>query len=45
MIMVMSGIIRAMGIIENITLTTSMAQDAAMPCGVVSGSQFHEEVI
>ena len=32
-------------IIENITPTMSMAQDAAMPCGVVSGSQFHEEVI
>ena len=33
------------GIIGNITPTMSMAQDAAMPCGVVSGSQFHEEVI
>jgi|KBSSwiStaDraftv2_1062776.scaffolds.fasta_scaffold408809_3 hypothetical protein len=33
------------GIIKNITLTMSMAQDAAMFCGVVFGSQFHEEVI
>jgi hypothetical protein len=45
MIMVML-IIGAMGIIiENITPTMSMVQDAAMSCGVVSGSQYHKEVI
>ena len=43
MSIVMPGII--MGIIGNITPTMSMAQDAAMSCGVVSGSQYPKEVI